>query len=219
MTKKRITETTEGIQNFFDVKEYDLMMQNMKGERIRTIRKMRENGMKKGKALEIGPGPGYLGIEWLLETEETSLQALEISLNMIEMSKKNSKKNGLENRTEYCLGNAMKMPFSDNSFDFVFSNGSLHEWEDPIKIFCEIRRVLKSGGIFFISDLRRDAPWFARKIMYLYVKPKTMRPGLITSLNAAYTPTEIERIVKKAGCLDFRIEKNPFGLEIIGKKS
>ena len=48
------------------------------------------------------------------------------------------------------------MPFDDSSFDAVISNGSLHEWEDSKRVFNEIYRVLRQGGRYCITDLRRD---------------------------------------------------------------
>jgi ubiquinone/menaquinone biosynthesis C-methylase UbiE len=43
-------------------------------------------------------------------------------------------------------GNARSMPFSDNSFDIVFSHGVLHHIPDVIEVQKEIARVLKPGG-------------------------------------------------------------------------
>jgi ubiquinone/menaquinone biosynthesis C-methylase UbiE len=43
-------------------------------------------------------------------------------------------------------GNALSMPFPDNSFDIVFSHGVLHHIPDVIEAQREIARVLKPGG-------------------------------------------------------------------------
>ncbi len=43
-------------------------------------------------------------------------------------------------------GNALSMPFPDNSFDIVFSHGVLHHIPDVIGVQREIARVLKPGG-------------------------------------------------------------------------
>jgi SAM-dependent methyltransferase len=98
-------------------------------------------------------------------------------------------------------------------------SGSLHEWEKPGAVFAEILRVLKPNGQFFVSDLKRDAPWYSRTLMFLLVKPKTMKPGLITSLNASYTYNEIHQILCSSGWNNPKISQNPFGLNILGKKA
>ena len=55
-------------------------------------------GINKGLALEIGPGPGYLGLEWLKKTSETRLIGIEISTDMIKIATRNSKQYQLEDR-------------------------------------------------------------------------------------------------------------------------
>jgi ubiquinone/menaquinone biosynthesis C-methylase UbiE len=45
---------------------------------------------------------------------------------------------GFKRRVEYVSGDAREMPFDDNSFDAVFTNGSLQEWAEPRNIFNEI---------------------------------------------------------------------------------
>jgi ubiquinone/menaquinone biosynthesis C-methylase UbiE len=218
MVHERVPETNEGIQGHFDVEQYDLMMRKMVRERKEAISSLRKAGMASGSALEVGPGPGYFGIDWLKATQGTALTGIEISQEMIRMAKKNADREGVTKRAEYVAGNAMHMPFNDNAFDLVISNGSLHEWEKPGVVFKEILRVLKPNGQFFVSDLKRDAPWYARMLMCLMVKPKTMKPGLISSLNAAYTYDEIHQILRSSGWSNPKINQNPFGLNIFGKK-
>ena len=48
----------------------------------------------------------------------------------------------------------MEMPFEDESFDSVISNGSLHEWETPVRVFNEIYRcsVPADGTVSPISE-------------------------------------------------------------------
>jgi ubiquinone/menaquinone biosynthesis C-methylase UbiE len=136
----------------------------------------------------VGPGPGYLGLEWLKKTKDTQLTGIEISANMVKLAEKNAEEYGLSSRINYVIGDARNMPFIDNTFDGVFTNGSLHEWAKPIDIFNEIYRVLKPGGVYFISDLRRDINFFIKWLMKALVKPKEIKPGFITSINASYTP-------------------------------
>jgi ubiquinone/menaquinone biosynthesis C-methylase UbiE len=46
--------------------------------------------------------------------------------------------------------NAKQMPFVEESFDAVFTNGYLYEWGEPKVIFDEIYRVLKKGGLYYV---------------------------------------------------------------------
>lgn len=187
MVKPRVVETTEGIQGEFTVEVYDKMMRNLRDRGWIETDLILKTGINHSLSLEIGPGPGYLGLEWLKKTEGTILRALEISADMIEMAENNAGEYGLQNRVKYVEGDAQKMPFEDNTFDGVFTNGSLHEWSQPSRIFNEVYRCLKPGGKYLISDMRRDMNPFVKWFLKLMTKPKEIRPGLISSINASYT--------------------------------
>jgi SAM-dependent methyltransferase len=119
-------------------------------------RALLESGITQGHALEIGHGPGYLGLEWLKNTQNASLVGLDISPDMHALVKCNAQSYGLTARTQNYLGNCDHLPFEDNTFDAVFTNSLLHEWANPRTAFDKIWLVLKPGGRYFISDLRRD---------------------------------------------------------------
>lgn len=64
-----------------------------------------------------------MGLELLKRCSDAILTGCEISREMIKVAKKNAKEYGFENRASYVEGNGMQMPFSDDSFDAVISNG------------------------------------------------------------------------------------------------
>ncbi|MDZ7261675.1 MAG: class I SAM-dependent methyltransferase [candidate division KSB1 bacterium] len=97
-------------------------------------------------------------------------------------------------------------------------NGSLHEWSEPIKILNEVYRVLKPKGKFFISDLRRDMSPVIKWFLKLMAKPKEIKPGLISSINASYTPDEVQDILEKTKMPGYQVKKNILGLVITGEK-
>lgn len=191
MKKSRVPETDQGIQGEFIVAEYNQMQQKLRDKGWMTTNALLESGITAGHALEIGHGPGYLGLEWLKNTQGTSLTGLDISPDMHDLAQQNARDYGFSARTEYRLGNCNHLPFADERFDAVFTNGSLHEWEDPCGAFDEIWRVLKPGGRFFISDLRRDMGFVMTSFLWLGTRPVSIRPGLLTSIRAAYTPGEL----------------------------
>jgi ubiquinone/menaquinone biosynthesis C-methylase UbiE len=219
MVKQRIIETGEGIQGDFDVRIYDRMMRRMRDKGWLETREILKAGIDRGLAVEIGPGPGYLGLEWLKKTSATSLKALEISPAMIEIARRNAKEYGFSDRVEYVKGDARKIPFDDNLFDGAFSNGSLHEWAEPKNVFREMYRVLKPGGKYLVSDLRRDMHPLMKWFMQAVSKPKEIRPGLRSSIKAAYLVDEIEGLLRECLLGGFRVEKKAMGLLIAGTKA
>jgi ubiquinone/menaquinone biosynthesis C-methylase UbiE len=127
--------------------------------------KLIKAGISSGTALEVGQGHGYLGIDWLTKTSNTFLKGLDISADMVGVAQRNAIEFHVDDRAEYFQGDARQIVFDDETFDAVFSNGSLHEWSDPRTVLNEIHRVLKTGGVYYISDLRRDMSLFARVLL------------------------------------------------------
>jgi ubiquinone/menaquinone biosynthesis C-methylase UbiE len=155
-------------------------------------------------------------LEWLKRTTGTHLKGLDISPDMIATARRNAKEYGFSDRVEYIQGRSDLLPFDPSTFDAVFSNGSLHEWADPRGSFQEIGRVLKPEGLVFISDLRRDMSVLARWFLWINTKPKAIRPGLVSSIKAAFTPGELKELIRRTPLEECRITSNPIGVTLAG---
>jgi ubiquinone/menaquinone biosynthesis C-methylase UbiE len=218
MVRPRIPETSSGITGDAETIAYDQMMRRLRDKGWMETNAIIKFGISSGLALEVGPGPGYLGLEWLKKTTNTSLKGLEISNDMIAIAERNAAEYGLEDRVTYMQGDACTMPFEDDYFDGVFTNGSLHEWAHPEAIINEMARVLKPGGNYCISDLRRDMNPLFKRLMWFVTRPKEIRPGLITSINASYIVTEIDSILRTTQLKGWHVTSNIMGLVISGQK-
>jgi ubiquinone/menaquinone biosynthesis C-methylase UbiE len=218
MVAPRIPETDHGITGELNVQAYDAMMRKMRDRGWIETKLIIRSGIHSGLALEVGPGPGYLGLEWLKNTSDTILKGLDISDDMITLAERNAREYDLTRRTEYVKGDACKMPFDKEYFDAVFTNGSLHEWEHPEEILNEIARVLKPGGRYCISDLRRDMNPLVKGFLWLATQPKEMRRGLLSSIGSSYTPGECEELLSRTRLPGWKIENNRLGIVITGQK-
>jgi len=218
MTRPRVPETNQGIQGEFTVEIYNQMQRRLRDKGWIETRDIIKSGITYGLALEIGPGPGYLGLEWLKDTRGTTLKGLDISADMIVIAERNARAYELSDRVEYVRSSGANLPFEDGLFDAVFTASSLHEWSEPKETFREIWRVLKTGGKLFISDFRRDMFPLLKWCLWLVAKPKAIRPGLLTSINAAYTPDELRTLLREADLSSWEVAGSPTGLKVIGVK-
>jgi ubiquinone/menaquinone biosynthesis C-methylase UbiE len=218
MTSPRIPETDQGIQGTVTVAAYDQMQHHLRDKGWIETKALLKSGIRHGQALEIGHGPGYLGLEWLKNTRDTRLTGLDISPDMTVLAAQNARMYGFESRSHYDAGNGNELPYEEAAFEAVFSNGSLHEWTDPHGTFNEIFRVLKPGGLYFISDLRRDMPVFMRWFLWFGCQPASIRPYLLTSIQAAYIVPELKELTEKSHLWGAGVAGNLAGLSISGKK-
>ena len=65
MVKPRVVETDQGITGEFNTQAYDQMMRRLRDKGWMETDQIIKGGVTSGLALEVGPGPGYLGLEWL----------------------------------------------------------------------------------------------------------------------------------------------------------
>ncbi|MBN2195839.1 MAG: methyltransferase domain-containing protein [Polyangiaceae bacterium] len=156
-----------------------------------------------GRVLEIGPGPGWIGICLAKELPSVGVVGLELSPDMRRVAQRNIQQEGVAS-FEVVPGDASAMPFEDDSFDGVISNGSLHHWLAPVATFDEVARVLKPEGVFVISDGRRDLSLGAEVLYQLLsgfalldwsVPGRQMRRGWRTSIEAGYTALELRALL------------------------
>lgn len=161
-----------------------------------------ETGILKGEAIEIGTGTGFLAIE-LIKKTNLKIYVLDISEDMIRLTKNNVRESGFSKRILVEKGDAHKLPFDSNFADLIVSHGSLHHWMDPTKVFKEIYRVLKPQGISYIIDLRRDAPTdLTEKFINHEAEFSEYTQKVFQS---SYTITEVKSFLKKSNIKDYDV--------------
>jgi len=106
--------------------------------------------LKGKKVLEVGCGTATQ----LLEFEGNLLFGLDFSKGMIKFAKENAKRKNV--KAFFVIGDARRLPFKSNSFDFVFSFATIHhikKREERIKAILEMIRV--SNDFCLFSVLKR----------------------------------------------------------------
>ena len=103
--------------------------------------------------LEIGPGPGGLAVELARRHVGVRLTGLDIDPAMVGRASARARREGLDDRLTFLVGDVAALPFPDSSFDLVTSSFSVHHWPDAAAGFAEIRRVLRPEGRAIVYDL------------------------------------------------------------------
>ncbi len=92
--------------------------------------------------LDVGCGTGF-ATEGLLERVDT-VYALDQSEHQLEKAYEKFGRTG--SPVHFHRGDAERLPFATNSFDVVWSSGSIEYWPQPVRTLREFRRVLVPGG-------------------------------------------------------------------------
>lgn len=105
----------------------------------------------KSKILDLGTGSGYLAFPIAKINCESEIIGLDIAVRTLTQNRERAYNMGLKN-LNFVDYNGVKFPFENNVFDYVVTRYALHHFPNIDKTFKEISRVVKPGGVFFISD-------------------------------------------------------------------
>ncbi|WP_224448001.1 methyltransferase domain-containing protein [Haloprofundus salilacus] len=92
------------------------------------------------RVLDVGCGTGF-GTEGLLQHTD-DVHGLDQSVHQME---KAFQKFGKRDKVKFYRGDAERLPFTDDSFDIVWSSGSIEYWPNPVDALAEFRRIVKPG--------------------------------------------------------------------------
>ena len=131
--------------------------------------------------LELGCGKGEKTRAIAHNSEVASITALEV--DEVQHAK-NLQIDGLSN-VSFRLGGAQAIPAADASFDIVLMFKSLHHvpMEKMDQALAEIRRVLKPGGLAYLSEPVYAGPF--NDILRLFHDEKTVREAAFAAIERA----------------------------------
>ncbi|TIP15221.1 MAG: class I SAM-dependent methyltransferase, partial [Mesorhizobium sp.] len=107
----------------------------------------------KGKTiLDLGCGAGGVTLDLVARHGAAHATGFDVERPVIETAKRKAAAQGLQDRVSFVQGPPGPLPFTDASFDVVFSKDALLHVRDKDALFAEIFRVLKPGGVFAASN-------------------------------------------------------------------
>ena len=107
----------------------------------------------RGRVLDVATGTGDMALE--LARYTSSVIGLDLCQEMISRGQIKTEKRGLEKRVDFVVGDALALPFGDNSFDCALNGFALRNVADINLFLTELRRVVKPGGRVVCLELVR----------------------------------------------------------------
>ncbi len=176
---------------------------------------------KECRVLDFGCGPGQIPIMMARRWPKMRITGADAGPNMLEQAKRDAAAAGVE--IEWTLvrlgpNGQSRLPFSDDEFDIVLCNSTLHHLDDPVSALDELSRVAKASGAVLVRDLMRPlAPAYPAHVrLFGRHYSGEMRRLYEASVRAAYTPDELQSMLGRSHLNDGRSRVFKRGLTHLG---
>lgn len=153
-----------------------------------------------GRCLDVGAGGGHLSIE-VARMSTLSIDCTDLNPDAVDIARANVDSAGLADRITCAVADVQQLPYADATFDLVISRGSFLFWDDKVKGFAEIHRVLKPEGRAYIGGgMGRRMPLAVLQNIKAEMKARNVGPGV-----DPISDEEMAAILREAGIDDFNI--------------
>ncbi len=156
---------------------------------------------KDGIGIDLGSGPGTLIVELCKRTRMHWIN-VDINPNFFPNFYRQAEENGFGHRVSAIFADAHSLPFRDNYADIIVSRGSYHFWEDKVRAFSEIYRVLKPGAVAYIGR------GFSRNLPVKAAKKIRAKQGKKMQYDVNNKANELYNIMNELGIKDYRIDRS-----------
>ncbi|MCU6795827.1 demethylmenaquinone methyltransferase [Paenibacillus sp. WQ 127069] len=151
--------------------KYDLMNDILSFRRHKAWRNftMKKMNMQPGStAIDLCCGT----CDWTISMAKASgtgeMVGLDFSQNMLDYGAVKIREGGLDKQIKLVQGNAMKLPYEDNTFDYATIGFALRNVPDLVKVIEEMQRVVKPGGWVVSLELSKPTWQPFKGIYYFY---------------------------------------------------
>ncbi|GIP15148.1 demethylmenaquinone methyltransferase [Paenibacillus montaniterrae] len=151
-----------------------------KYDKMNDIMSFRQHKVWRKKTMQlmnVQPGQTALDLccgtcDWTIDLARASktgkIIGLDFSEQMLAIGKRKVVEAGLDAQVELVQGNAMELPFADNSFDYVTIGFGLRNVPDYKQVVSEMLRVVKPGGKIVCLDMSKPQAQPFKSIYYFY---------------------------------------------------
>ena len=125
------------------------------------------------RVLDVGCGTGFATAG--LVKRGAVVDGLDQSVHQLAKAREKDELDGVR----FVRGDAENLPYADETFDGVWSSGSIEYWPSPVDALAEARRVTKPGGRVLVVGPRRPSGRFlgalADAVMLFYDEEEATR--------------------------------------------
>jgi ubiquinone/menaquinone biosynthesis C-methylase UbiE len=100
--------------------------------------------------LDVGCGPGTVTADLAARLSPGTVVGVDASAGVVAEAKERARRAG--SGAAFCVGDAYGLGFADAAFDVVHAHQVLQHLARPVEALCEMRRVLRPGGLVAVRD-------------------------------------------------------------------
>jgi ubiquinone/menaquinone biosynthesis C-methylase UbiE len=174
--------------------------------------------------LDVGSGQGIDAYEYA--SRGARVVGIDLTPRHVELASQHLAESGL--KAKFVEGDAETMPFADESFDMVSSNGVLHHTPDIDAALAECLRVLRPGGTLTVVLYNRQSfhYWVTQVLEQGLLRGELFRRGSMSRVLSAgveagsrlgarplvrvYSSGEVGRMLRSAGFESIEVFKRHF---------
>ncbi len=145
--------------------------------------------------LDVGCGLGVIDVLLVRDHGAQSVVGIDVEQKFIDRAITRAAEARLSDRISFQRVQPGPFPFSDQTFDIVFSKDAMIHIPDKPTLYTEVLRVLRSGGVFVASDWLQSAAAGASATMREFCDVT----GLTFNLE---TPDNTQRALNNAGFVE-----------------
>ena len=149
-TPKRVKGIFDGLAPDYDKMNDIISLGTHRSWRTKTMQAI--TVPKNGQILDVAAGTGDWTIALAQELDQGHVTGFDLSAEMLAVAREKVVAAGVSFWVTLTQGNAMALPYEDNTFDLVTIGFGLRNLPDPVKGLAELYRVLKPGGELVVLE-------------------------------------------------------------------
>ncbi len=205
---------------------YDLMNRLMTGGRDHAWRRQvaRLAALPPGgRVLDVATGSGGIALALARRYPGAQVVGADFSFEMMHTGQLKPAAAGLEGRVSLAAGDALRLPFPDDSFDAATTGFALRNVTDVPRAFAEMYRVTRPGGRVVCLEISRPTlPLFRSLFSFYFYRVVPLMGGLVSGQREAYvylphsltgflSPEQVKTVMEGAGWCRVRYRRLMMG--------